>query len=893
LCFSERAAESRTPTGSRVIRTLTVIALALLWAGTSLASAPESAARPGRLPTGIVPVHYDIHVEPDAAALTTRGTVSIDVVVERPTDTVVLNALELEIRSVMADADAGNPASVRFDASAQTATLKFAKSLAAGPHRLRLEYSGKIEQTASGLFAVDYPTEGGERRMLTTQFEVGDARRFAPMWDEPSAKATFTLEVLIPKGQSAYSNMPVAFTAEMNGKQVVQFTTSPKMSSYLLHLTVGDLERISRTVAGVEIGIVTRKGAAERGRFALDAAVEILPWYNDYFGTPYPLPKLDMIAVPGSSQFFGAMENWGAIMYFEQALLMDPRLSSESDRLNVYNAVAHEMAHQWFGNLVTMEWWDDLWLNEGYATWMAGKAATTLRPQWNVPLLTVKWPREYALQSDASDATHPIVQPVVSVDAASQAFDSIAYNKSSAVIRMLEASLGETGFREGFRRYMRTYAFGNAVTDQLWSELATATNRPLIDIARDFTLQPGVPLVKADTGRCESGRTRVTLTQGRFETGTTSPVRLTWRIPVTLQAVDSKATASALLGKDGAPVSVEVGGCGPVVVNAAQTGYFRTQYADADLARIRESFGQIAEVDRLGLLNDTAALSKAGRIPPTSYLELAAVVPTDSHSVILLQLTDEFAVIDRLMTGSAQQAAWRSYARDRLRPVFDRVGWLPGEGEIQAVSLLRESLIETLGRLEDPAVVAGARERFARAPTDPAAMPASIHDAVLGVVAKHADSATWEEIRARAKSAQDPTERQQMFTALGQPLDAALASRALDLALAPETPKVAAARIIGNVAVDHPEQAFDFAVQHEQAVLEQVDGSSKWAYIPSLAGTSTDGALADKVQTYAERSVPADARESSRRVIASINIRAGVKERQTPALESWLRQQTR
>ncbi len=280
--------------------------------------------------------------------------------------------------------------------------------------------------------------------------------------------------------------------------------------------------------------------------------------------------------------------NWGAIMYFEQALLMDPRLSSESDRLNVYNVVAHEMAHQWFGNLVTMEWWDDLWLNEGYATWMAEKAATTLRPQWNVPLLTVKWPREYALQSDASDATHPVVQPVVSVDAASQAFDSIAYNKGSAVIRMLEASLGETGFRDGIRRYMRRYAYGNAVTDQLWSELATATNRPVIDIARDFTLQPGVPLVQAEAGRCESGRTRVTLTQGRFETGTPSPARLTWRIPVTLQAVDSKATASALLGKDGAPVSVEVGGCGPVVVNAGQTGYFRTQYTGADLARIRE-----------------------------------------------------------------------------------------------------------------------------------------------------------------------------------------------------------------------------------------------------------------------------------------------------------------
>jgi aminopeptidase N len=294
-------------------------------------------------------------------------------------------------------------------------------------------------------------------------------------------------------------------------------------------------------------------------------------------------------------------------------------------------------------------------------------------------------------------------------------------------------------------------------------------------------------------------------------------------------------------------------------------------------------------VDRLGLLNDVAALSKAGYIAPTNYLDLAAVVPVDSHPVILLQLTGEFAAIDRLMTGSAQQADWRSFARHRLQPVFDRVGWLPGEGEIQAVALLREFLIKTLGRLRDPATIAGARERFARAPKDPAAMPASIHDAVLEVVAKHADFKTWEEIRARAKSAQDPAERQQLFAALGQPLDTALADRALELALAPGTPNVATAMIIRNVAVDHPARAFDFAVRHEQAVLEQVEAASKWAYIPRLAGTSTDRALADKVEAYAERSIPTDAREASKRTIAFIRLQAGMKDRQVPALEAWLR----
>jgi hypothetical protein len=256
-------------------------------------------------------------------------------------------------------------------------------------------------------------------------------------------------------------------------------------------------------------------------------------------------------------------------------------------------------------------------------------------------------------------------------------------------------------------------------------------------------------------------------------------------------------------------------------------------------------------------------------------------------------LVEEFGAIDRLMTGSAQQAAWRSYARGRLRPIFDRVGWLPVDREMQAVSLLREALIETLGRLEDPSVLAGARDRFARAAKDPDAMPASIHEAVLEVVATHADTPTWEEIRSRAFAAQDPVEKQQLLDALGRPLDPSLAERALESALAPETPSVAVAGIIRKVAIDHPAEAFEFAERHEQAVLDHVDGASRWLYIPSLAGTSADRALADRVQLYVMRAVPADAREASRRVIASIRIRAGVKERQTPAVESWLQQQTR
>jgi hypothetical protein len=362
-----------------IFATARIAALICLACAACSPETPTGQQRPGRLPSGIVPVHYDIRIEPDARALTFTGRAVIDVETKKPTEEITLNALDLEISS--ATLDRMGEAVVTLDPEAQVAKLAFRNTIQPGRHRLTLDYRGKIETTAVGLFAVDYDTEDGPRRMLATQFEVADGRRFAPMWDEPSAKATFALEVLIPKGESAYSNMPVASTHAEGEKQRIRFATSPRMSSYLLYLSVGDLERISQTIGGVDVGVVTRKGAGSSGRYALDAGIETLPWYNDYFGTPYPLPKLDMIAVPGSSQFFGAMENWGAIMYFEPVLLVDPRLSSQSDRKEVFVTVAHEIAHQWFGDLVTMYWWDDLWLNEGFATWMELKVESALHPE--------------------------------------------------------------------------------------------------------------------------------------------------------------------------------------------------------------------------------------------------------------------------------------------------------------------------------------------------------------------------------------------------------------------------------------------------------------------------------------------------------------------------------
>ena len=856
-------------------------ALAVL--GAAHAEKPDAAW----LPPGVVPVHYDLRVEPDAQELTFSGHVAIELVVQEVTASITLNALDIEISR--ATLDGTRVAAVALDADAQAVILTFDEPVARGRHRLELDFTGRIQTTATGLFAVDYDTPAGPRRMLTTQFEVADARRFAPMWDEPSAKATFALEVVLPQGQSAYSNMPVASEHVEGGQRRIRFETSPKMSSYLLHLTIGELERISRTVAGVDVGVVTRKGASESGRFALEAAAEVLPWFNAYFDTPYPLPKLDMIAVPGSSQFFGAMENWGAIMYFEPYLLVDPQLSSESDRQTVFAVVAHEVAHQWFGNLVTMDWWDDLWLNEGFATWMESKVEGVLHPERGTELQVVNGYRETALRRDAGTATHSVVQPVPSVAAASQAFDEIAYSKGSAVVRMLEDALGEAGFRAGIRRYMANYAYGNASTDRLWAELAAATGQPVVDIAHDFTLQPGVPLVSVLAAACDEGRMAVTLGQGRFETGPKSAQRVTWRIPVRLKSHGSTTVTDVLLDKSGAPATVTVDGCGPLIVNAGQAGYFRVRYTEPQLQALRAVFDDLAEIDRLGMLNDARALGEAGEMPLTSYLELAAAVGFDSHPLILIQLARTLVRIDRLLDGSDSRDDWRAYARRRLQPAFERVGWLPGNGESESVALLREALILALGRLDDPSVLAEARRRFERAAQAPDALPAAIRQPVQEIVALHADRKTWNEIRTRAKAAPEPVERQRLLTALGAVRDPALAARTLEFALTAEVPASFAAGLIAAVSREHPELAFEFAVVHEGDVLDRVEAASRWAFIPMLPAGSADASMAERVQAYVERSVPPDARQAATVAMAEIRFRAGVKARQQPALESWLR----
>ena len=862
-------------------------------AGSSVAGTPAPAAKAAitaanvttQLPRGVVPTHYDLAFTPDADKLTFTAAVKINITVAKPTNTITLQAADLTFAKAEL-ANAGE-AKITVDAEAQTATFTFDKPVSAGAHVLVLDYSGKIYKQAAGLFALDYDTDQGKKRALYTQFENSDARRFIPSWDEPFFKATYDVKVTVPTGQMAIGNMPISKSRDLGaGKTEVTFATSPKMSTYLLFFGLGEFDRATAKVGNVEMGVITKKGDLAKAEFALKSSGPILQYYNDYFGAPYPLPKLDHIAAPGQSQFFSAMENWGAIFYFEYAMLEDPAISTQGDRENIYTTVAHEMAHQWFGDLVTMQWWDDLWLNEGFASWMESRATEHFHPEWNSQLSAVDG-REFAMGLDSLATTHPVVQHVETVDQASQAFDAITYQKGEAVIRMLEAYVGPDAWRDGVRRYIKAHAHGNTQTDDLWKEVEAAAGKPITAIAHDFTLQPGIPLITVEAGACVAGKTPVTLTQGEFSRDKPTKTPLAWRVPVSAQVAGSSSVAKTLV--EGGKGALSVAGCGPVIVNAGQAGYFRTLYTPKAFAGVSASFAKLPAIDQLGVISDAWALGLNGQQAVTDALDLSMAAPADADPQVWGRVASILTSVNGMYESApADRPAFRKLAIARLSPAFARVGWTAKPGEAVPVATLRTSLISALSNLGDPVVAGEAKRRYAADKTDPTAVPGPLRKAILASVARNADAATWETLRAQAKAEKTPLIRDQLYTQLASAEDETLAAKALELALTDEPGETLSANMISRVAGLHPDLAFDFAVAHKDAVNGKVDAASATKFIPGLARNSADPAMIGKVTAYAAANLPAGSRGEAEKSVAAITDRIKARKAALPQITAWV-----
>jgi aminopeptidase N len=852
-----------------------------------------NAATPGKrvvLPNAVTPEHYRIDFTPNAEALTFKGSAEIDVVVHRATNSIVLNAADLVIDSASLAGESKAPL-VSYDKAIETATLTFDRPLTTGAHTLKLAYHGTIYQSASGLFALDYQSPKGRLRALFTQFENSDARRFVPCWDEPGIKATFDLSATLPADLMPISNMPVASTDVIaGGLKRVHFARSPKMSSYLLFFGAGDFERVHRMVAGVDVGIVVKRGDTANAAYALDAASALLPYYNDYFGMPYPLPKLDLIAGPGSSQFFGAMENWGAIFYFEQFLLVDARLSTQSDRQSVYSMIAHEMAHQWFGDLVTMAWWDDLWLNEGFASWMANKATDHFHPEWKVWLQSLS-AKQAVMQRDARDGTHPIIATIDDVAQATSAFDNITYFKGEAVIRALESHVGESAFRAGVRRYMRDHQYGNTVTDDLWAAIGKESPVPIIQVAHDLTQQAGVPMVNMLSSRCSGGKTTLSLNQTHYAIDASSTAARVWHLPVKVATLGQAPTAIIVSGA--APAQVVTSGCGPAILNAGQGGYLRSRYTHEGLAAIAARYADLSPDDQLGVLNDTVSLGNAGKLPMSDYLDLTKSIPATADPVVLSTLVGQFRSLDRLYRGLATQPAFRAYARRVLKPQFMRLGWDARAGETDNTAILRATLIAALGEFGDPDVIAETRKRFEQYLAKPSSFSAGARRSLLSVVAAQADQPVWDKLRQLAKAAPSELERKELYELLGSAENDDLMQQALALVFSGELPSTIGPNVLDSASERHPEAALDFAIAHWDKLSKMLEVSSALRFVPGLTVNSTNLKTVDTLNAFAAVHAPENARQDYVLAIARIRYSANVRATRLPEVDRWLAAQTR
>jgi aminopeptidase N len=882
--------QKRRHSRSSVTATLGLVMIGLLLSGAADAEPTFSfETTPGKLPKVAIPSHYAIELAPDLQALTAGGTEVVDIEVREVTWRLELNAADLAISEASID-DGAQRAEVALDPKAETATLTFPTALTKGPHKLRLAFTAKINPFGRGLFFADYPTEAGSKRMISTQLEPADARRIFPCWDEPVFKASFALTVTVAQNFLAVSNMPIATEEQLtDGRKRVVFPPTPKMSSYLLVLSAGELERITADANGVTVGVVATTGKAEKGRFALDNAVKLLDWYNDYFGSKYPLPKLDLIAVPGG--FGGAMENWGGITFFESRLLFDPATTPDSARRRIFSVLAHEMAHQWFGDLVTTAWWDNLWLNEGFASWMQEKAAEHFYPQWKSWLNGYNQ-KQFALSLDARRTSHPIQQPVADHSVAMTAFDAITYNKGQAFIRMLENYLGEGAFRDGIRAYMQAHAYSNATTADLWQALEHATGKQVSAIAASFTEQEGVPLVIAETA-CDGDAQRLTLKQERFaiipaQANLTLPP-LKWQVPVTIGKIGATEQHKLLL--DGS-AEVAAGKCGEAVkVNFGDIGYYRIDYGERLRAALTKQLGQMTPEDRVNFLADDWAMVQAGRAEPASYLALVDALAANDARAVWDQVLNTFSGLDRLARERSEQPAFEAYARAKLRPVLDRLGWDGSGAGDDADTLLRSGLIGTLGDLRDADTVAEARRRFAAFLTDPKSLPPALREFVPHVVGVSARREDYDALLALARKSTDTNERVRYYYAAASARDPALAQDTLALILTKELPSTLVNGLINEVAQSgwHRELAWDFVQKNLAALTARQGPDFPHEFVPNFMTAFSDEAHADALRQFAPAQETLGARVMTSRALESIAIAADLKARALPAIDAWIR----
>ena len=853
------------------------------------------------LPQNVTPRRYRLRLQPDLDSFTFSGDQAVDIEILEPTSSITLNAMDLWIRgaSVSVDGTAIAAGTISLDSSNETATLEFGQELSTGPARLDMSFTGVLNDKLLGFYRSEYISQDGQARYLaTTQFEATDARRAFPCWDEPARKASFDVTLVFAEGLQAVANTPaVEETSPGPGLKSVRFAETPVMSTYLLAFIVGDLVSIEADAAnGTRMGIWTTPGKEDQAQFALDTSVKLLGYFNDYFGIPYPLPKLDHIAIPDFAA--GAMENWGAITYRETALLVDPVNSSAGTRQRVAEVVAHEMAHMWFGDLVTMEWWDDLWLNESFASWMGTKAVDWLFPDWEMWTQFVNMDTNRALSLDGLKNSHPIEQEVKNPAEVSQLFDAISYSKGASVIRMLEQFLGPETFRQGLNRYLSNNMYANARTQDLWSALEEESGQPVTSIMDSWVKQMGYPVLQVDSERAEE-HLELSMSQERFvydrplgpgspEDGGSDPE--VWQVPVTVNSGGEASAATVMEGRETRLEMPAVGGW--FKVNSGQTGFYRVNYSNDDWQRLVPAVSslELSATDRLGVQNDAYALSKAGLLPISQFLELAGAYVNETDASVWSDLASNLRDIEQLIAGDPVHPAYQEFARGLFGPAARRAGWGPRPGDGHLDALLRTTVLGQAGSYEDREVLQGAIGQFQRYLSDHDSVHPDLRGVVCSLAAQAGDRSTYDQLWELEGQASLQEEKIRLLLALTRFQDTGLLNETLERALSSRVRSQDTITVVGGVAANirGREPAWEF-VKSNWAEFDRRYGSGGFGLmrlVSICSSFNTEEKMADVERFFTDHPTPA-AERTIRQALERMRLNINWLERNRHDLSAW------
>jgi aminopeptidase N len=840
-----------------------------------------------RLPQTAIPEHYEIHLAPDFSTDTFAGRVSISLRLAQPGNSITLNAAEIEFHeTTIRAAGTSQAARVTLDPERETATLSVPTTLPAGRVTVAIRYTGQLNNKLRGF----YLSTTDRREYAITQLEATDARRAFPSFDEPAMKATFALSVTIDERDTAISNgRQISDTPGPGaGKHTLTFARTAKMSPYLVAMLVGDWECIGGGADGVPIRICGVPGRKNELGFALEAAQFAMRYFNRYFSIKYPFEKLDIVAVPDFAA--GAMENTAAIVFREQFLLVNEESGSTDLRKQVTQYIAHEIAHQWFGNLVTMQWWDDIWLNEGFATWMEHRPMAEWRPEWNVRLNEVV-DTQHAMNLDALSSARPIRTRVETPDEISQVFDATAYQKTAAVIRMVEAYVGAASYRKAINAYLKAFAFSNATGEGFWTTMGQTTGRPVDKILESYITQSSMPLVSVSTA-CDGGHTELSVSQRPISNAV--PASTTWEIPVCYRrARNGKVEPAACSLLSDQSVNVRLDGCSTwVFANADSRGYYRTSYRTETLKALSAAVrtNQLTPVEQLSLLEDMWALVRLNEENIAGFLSLAGDLAMAEVSPALVSATNHMNFIaDQLIT-EAQRPAFDGWVRQTLRPLAEKIGWNPGAREDENRRTIRSAVLYTLGYAgRDPEVLREARRRVDLHLAGTSINP-SLFETALRLAAINGDAQLYDRYVAATRG-QNPRAQQVAFRdALAYFSDPSLRQRTLEYATSSDVRSQDAPDIIGALMRRPVAAAATWAhVKNNWALIERTLGVFQGlTQIVGATQSFCDPAARDDVARFFESRRIRGTERAARQALETIDRCIATREQQSKNLTEFL-----